>query len=168
MANPDPTNPRSGPDPAPEPGPAPRVLQGTIVPPGVSLAGGAAPPPPPGPRFPSVRELVHGFRRCWLRAVTLAVVGAAAAAAAAYFGMPQSRALTRSVLHVYPQSPYNLFPDAQSRLDFIGYKKTQAALIKSRMVLNAALRRKHVDPKNPDFTIGQLRLLKDQIDPVDW
>jgi capsular exopolysaccharide synthesis family protein len=115
-----------------------------------------------------VRELVHGFRRCWLRAVTLAVVGAAAAAAAAYFGMPQSRALTRSVLHVYPQSPYNLFPDAQSRLDFIGYKKTQAALIKSRMVLNAALRRKHVDPKNPDFTIGQLRLLKDQIDPVDW
>jgi uncharacterized protein involved in exopolysaccharide biosynthesis len=79
---------------------------------------------------------------------------------------PQYEAVTR--LHVYPEQPYNLFPNPRGRTDFDGYKRTQAAMIKSRMVLSAALR-KHVDPKNPASpTIGQLRLLKDQPDPVSW
>jgi hypothetical protein len=78
----------------------------------------------------------------------------------------QCEVVTR--LHVYPEQPYNLFPDPRGRTDFDGYKRTQAALIKSRMVLSAALR-KHVDPKNPESPpIGQLRLLKDQPDPVSW
>jgi capsular exopolysaccharide synthesis family protein len=135
-------------------------LQGTVVPARGTVPQVARPAGAVGPQgFPSVGELLQGFRRCWLRAVTLAVLGAAAAAVIGWFGVPAPKARARALLRVAPEKPFNVFHDDDNRGDYLGYKKTQIALVKSRLVLNAALRQ----PKVMDQS-----LIKQQPDPVDW
>jgi hypothetical protein len=69
----------------------------------------------------------------------------------------------RALLHVSTSEPCILFPPGREtnafRNDFEAYKRTQMALIKSRLVLDHALRRPEV---------YRLDVVKQQTDPVGW
>jgi succinoglycan biosynthesis transport protein ExoP len=133
-------------------------LQGEVCPP----AGAAAAPLPlaNAHQFPTFLQLLLGFRRCWLRAVTLGVLAAAAAAVGIWFVVPVfSKVKARALLYVDPHEGGVVFSKYDSGMAFASYKKTQIALVKSRLVLSAALRQPEV---------ANLRLLRQQPDPVEW
>jgi hypothetical protein len=68
-----------------------------------------------------------------------------------------------ALLFVESSEPFVLFPPGRetnpARDDFETYKRTQMALIRSRLVLNAALKQQEV---------ARLSVLAQQADPVDW
>lgn len=59
--------------------------------------------------------------------------------------------------------PFTLFPEERGEAadpsQFVSFQRTQATLLKSRLVLNAALKQ----PK-----AAELKLVRDQADPVEW
>jgi hypothetical protein len=69
----------------------------------------------------------------------------------------------RALLHVNSSEPYILFPPDRpsnpSRTDFATFQRTQEALIKSRLVLGAAIRR--LEYGTPD-------VIKREADPMGW
>jgi capsular exopolysaccharide synthesis family protein len=133
-----------------------RPLQGEVV-----ERGGQAGPPPAGPKqFPGMGELLQGFRHCWLRAITFGVLAAAAVGAGAWFGVPLvTKVRARMLLYVAPEQPHFVFNNGEGPGAALSFKKTQQALVKSRMVLYAALR----DPK-----VANTRTLRRQTDAVEW
>jgi uncharacterized protein involved in exopolysaccharide biosynthesis len=111
-------------------------------------------------------------RRSVRAVIGLAACGALLALAGLLFGRGMSALArpsegandgTHALLHVSSSEPYILFPpDRPSnpfRADLAAYQRTQEALIKSRLVLNAAIKRLPMDA--PD-------VLKRQADPVGW
>ena len=68
---------------------------------------------------------------------------------------PQYEAQAR--LRVSAVPPRILLPRAETQVDFRTYQRTQLALIRSQQVLNAALRQ-----------IGDLPVVREQVDPVVW
>jgi vacuolar-type H+-ATPase subunit I/STV1 len=89
------------------------------------------------------------------------------AAALGFFGgnLPKLRAAQesgkspRASLHVAERPPRILLSTVEERVDYPRYMKTQEALIRSRLVLSAALR----DPK-----VAQSPSIKDRPDPIAW
>jgi capsular exopolysaccharide synthesis family protein len=146
--------------------PAPfRPGHGQIVP----SASGPYPPVPrtAGPQAFGAKPLspatiLRSLRRRWLIAACLAVIAVPSVVAGAWFLLPPQPNV-RSVLHIATTPPKVIFDTADNsgltREDFSNFQKTQAALVKSRLVLNAALR----EPK-----VAQLSVLADKPDPLDW
>jgi capsular exopolysaccharide synthesis family protein len=152
---------RSGPS---QPGAQP--LNGEIVPAPRHPADAGHPAASPVPaavsrQFPSMGELLQGLRRCWLRAATFGVLLGAAAAAGAWFLMPMlAKTRAKTLLLVATEQPSVLFHRSETLLAFLSYKKTQIALVKSRIVLNKALR----DPQ-----VANLKMIRQHpLDPVEW
>ena len=112
---------------------------------------------------PSALDLARSLRRRWLLALALALVAVPGATALAWYGVPRLMPLKRVVrttLHVASQQPtISPLAPAEGRLDFATYQRTQIALVKSRLVLNAAMR----DPK-----VAGLALLREQANPTQW
>jgi capsular exopolysaccharide synthesis family protein len=102
--------------------------------------------------------VLRALQRRWLLALTLAVVLTPAAAAAAWFLVP-ARHMARNILLVHASTPAILYSKGDNPITFVNYQRTQMALVKSRLVLYAAL-------KKPG--IASLRTLRAQADPVDW
>jgi capsular exopolysaccharide synthesis family protein len=121
---------------------------------------GAPPTLPPalvsGPDFGG---LLRALRRRWMLAVSFGVVAAAVVAAVAWLLLPPKYTVTAQ-LHVASSPYYVLYrdPDATGR-EFATYLKTQLGRIKSRFVLNAALKKD---------TVQGLDLVRQQSEPLMW
>lgn len=120
-------------------------------------AGGLALSEPAGS---GVSAYLHAFRRRFLLALTLGLVCAASAGALVWFGMPTTYTAV-SLLRVAMREQQLVFQtaDRAARSDFEIYKGTQRELLKSQLVLTAALRK-------PEVT--KLSTVRQQIDPVMW
>lgn len=126
----------------------------------VSLAPDA--PPAVLTAAPTFPALVQNFRRRWLVALSLGLVGAVLAGAGAWFlyrVLVPSTYTVRTLLRVAADQPRVLFDSPEARTDFSNYQNAQVVMLKSRLVLNAAL-------KNPE--VAELDMLKDKATPAPW
>jgi capsular exopolysaccharide synthesis family protein len=107
---------------------------------------------------PNLVGLLLALRRRWFLALSLGLLLAPAAAFAAWTLRPITFT-ARTLLHVTSNQPKLLYELPDSRGDFGNYQRVQIALVKSRWVLNAALR----DPK-----VEKLEIVNSQEDPLAW
>jgi succinoglycan biosynthesis transport protein ExoP len=146
----------------PPPGAGRKPLEGEVLMPGARPTNGRglgrSASRAGAPQFPSAEDLLRGFRRCWLRAVVLGLLLAAAATAVAWFVVPPQKSQARTLLLVMQETPHVIYT-LDNRQDYQTFKRTQMAMVKSRMVLNAALRQEK---------IAELPIIKRQADPVQW
>ncbi len=124
-----------------------------------ALLPAATPPPAVLAAPPDALRLLRGVRRRWLLALSLSVLGGVIAAGATWLFLPAPEATARALLHVDSTPPWVVFNKAEGQSNFQSYQRTQVALVKSRLVLNAALR----SPAVAGFSI-----IRDSIDPVAW
>jgi capsular exopolysaccharide synthesis family protein len=103
--------------------------------------------------------LLGALRRRWLLALSLGVLGAAAAAGGVAVLVPPPKDAAHALLQIESHQPKVIFLTAENRADFATYQRTQAALLKSRLVLNAALR----EPK-----VKQLGMVGRESNPLQW
>ncbi len=108
---------------------------------------------------PNFFKLLQALRRRWRLALGLGLAPALAAAAAVWFFLPPGAATARTLVRVASTQPKIMFETAEARSDFSNYQRAQIALIKSRLVLNTALRKREV---------AELSMVQEQIDPVEW
>lgn len=110
---------------------------------------------------PDMIMLLRGLGRRWLLCAFLGLLCAGGASAAAWFLLtPKHTAFAQ--IHVAASAPRMVFKTADSsegRHEFATYLKTQAARIKGRYVLNAALKADG---------IKRLPLVAAQSDPIAW
>jgi capsular exopolysaccharide synthesis family protein len=102
--------------------------------------------------------MLRALRRRWLLALTLVVFLGPLATAAAWYLVPV-RHSARALFHVKSIQPALLYPTAEGASQFLNYQRTQLALVKSRLVLNAAL-------KQPG--VAHTAILSNQPSPVEW
>src|SRR5207245_2982474 len=118
------------------------------------------PPLPPAlAAGPDAKALLQALGRRWLTAASIGILLATAAGLAAWSLLaPKYTAFAQ--LHVNSTPPWLVFrnPD-EGRGEFLTYQKTQAARIRGRFVLNAALNRDEVK---------KLRLVQEQSEPITW
>jgi capsular exopolysaccharide synthesis family protein len=118
-----------------------------------------AAPPPILSGAPNVWNLLAAFRRRWRLAVSLGVLVAAVAGVVTYFVANPSAHTAVALLHVDSQRPQIMFATHEPQPSFDTYQRTQASLVRSRIVLNAALR---------DSRVNQLPMLRDQPDQLEF
>lgn len=121
-------------------------------------AGQSASAPPVLSSVPTVAALLLALQRRWFLALCLGSLVASTAMAGVWYFLPE-KFTARTLVHIPAYRPVILGETADSRTDFSSFQRTQIAYIKSRLVLNAALR----DPK-----VSELKLVKDQSDPLTW
>ncbi len=138
----------SGPAPVPSP----------VRPPAVTGLPAAAALPPALASDPMDGALLRALRRCWLPAVGFGLLGAILTGVVAWFVLP-SKYTAQALLHVASHSPHGVFTGSESSDDFAAYQRTQATLLKSRAVLQAALRQPQV---------AELNEVHGQTDPASW
>jgi capsular exopolysaccharide synthesis family protein len=126
----------------------------------MSLTPGAPTAAPPAAlgSAPNAVALLKALRRCWVRAAAVGVVLAGAAAVGAWYFVPPSKHLARTLMRV-PASSTILFHLSEAVPPLPEHQRTQMALVKSRMVLNAALKRPGV---------SELAVIKAQPEPIEW
>ncbi len=104
------------------------------------------------------RNLPSRPRRRWLLRLALAAAAGIVAVAVTWLLLPKPGHTVRTQLLVPP--PRSFLPRAgEAPLDLVAHQRHQIALLKSRLVLNSALR-------DPDVT--QLALLEHHPEPVEW
>jgi capsular exopolysaccharide synthesis family protein len=108
---------------------------------------------------PNAVGLLTALRRRWFVAVGVGLVCAVGVCAALWFLLPAPKATARALLKLESDQPRVIFLTREQRASFEMYQKTQAVLLKSRMVLNRAMR----NPK-----VRQLKTLGEQADPLEW
>jgi polysaccharide biosynthesis transport protein len=106
-------------------------------------------------RGPDAMLLLRALQRRWLLAASLGLILGVAAASGVYVFMPPPKHTARTLLHVPPQRGVVF---KQGGGDLQNHQRTQVAMLRSRLVLNTALR----DPK-----VAKLTILP-QIEPVEW
>ena len=106
----------------------------------------------------SPQGLLLAFKRRWQTAVLFGVPVAVMAAAVAWLTVP-APFTAFALLRVASVEPRLVFQTAETNSDFATYRRTQMALIKSRFVLNAALRKPNV---------AALAMVRKQTHPVQW
>lgn len=102
--------------------------------------------------------MLKALQRRWLLAGSLGLLLAAAAASGVFFFMPPPKHTARTLLHVPPHRGV-VFKQGQGGENLPNHQRTQVAMLRSRLVLNSALR----DPK-----VAKLGIVKEQIEPVEW
>lgn len=107
--------------------------------------------------------LLKALRRRQSLAVGIAVCAAGLCGSAAWFLVPSAKFKTHARLQVMAQTPKVLFrtieTEGQGGEEYRRYQSTQRTLVKSQMVLNAALQNENV---------GRSRILRGEIDPITW
>ncbi len=137
-------------------------------PPLVPLPPGAMPPMPPylkqvpakvsNPPFDFGELLRACYRRWFLCLITALILGCIGTLAAWYFMPITTKYTARTLLQVSARVPKIVF-EADSQPDFGSYQRTTIALIKSRLVLNAAIKQPGV------LELQSIRMLGD---PITW
>src|SRR5437588_9469740 len=128
-----------------------------LAPPNGVPRAGAALPTLPG-AVPNFLNLLKALRRCWLRATFVGLAAAAAVATATWFFFPPAKHTARTLLRVPPGSTF-LFRTAEQVPALADHQRTQMALVRSRLVLNAALKQKGV---------GDLSMVRERSEPIEW
>ena len=103
-----------------------------------------------------VRRILHAIRRRWFPAVIIGSLVGAAAAIPTYLFMPRGY---EAVVWLRIRSGGGLLGNATDMREYEAYRKTQIQLLRSPVVLNAALRRPG---------ISSLRTITEEEDPVKW
>lgn len=103
-----------------------------------------------------VRRILHAIRRRWFPAVIIGSLVGAAAAIPTYLFMPRGY---EAVVWLRIRSGGGLLGNATDMREYEAYRKTQIQLLRSPVVLNAALRRPGV---------SSLRTITEEDDPVKW
>lgn len=117
---------------------------------------GHAPAEPPAAlsAAPSLGTLLHAFRRVWLRALSLGLLGAIAAAAAAWYFVPPQYA-SSIVLRINSRPNHGSLEDESN---FANVQKSQVAFLKSYEVLSEAVTRARLSERyGVTYTPAQLR-----------
>lgn len=112
----------------------------------------------------SMTRLLRGLRRRWLLASTLGVLCGAVSAAATWYFLPPGKYTARALLQVDSVPQTLVFHDVQSQTTFQIYQKTQIALVKSRMVLKAALAK----PEVAQLSLIRELDLRGGDEAIDW
>jgi len=123
--------------------------------------GGGPALPPALSSGPDLRALMGALGRRWLLATILGGTLAAIAGTAAWF-LLSAKYTAFAQLKTASTTPYIVFHNANNpdgRNDFSLYQRTQAAALKNRYVLNAALKRDDVK---------QLSSVRAQAEPITW
>src|SRR4051812_36498286 len=120
----------SQPPPGPPPGP---VRTARPADPGPGM-----PRPPALAMTPDVVALLKALRRRWVLALATGLLCAGSVAAAMWYLMPPAQYTAEAVLNVSASPPRLIFTTAEEWSRF--YYQNQLAMIRSRLVLNAALR----------------------------
>lgn len=102
--------------------------------------------------------LLLAWKRQWRTAVGFGVPVAVIAVIAAWMAMP-APFTAYALLKIDENAPRLVFSTAEGEDDFFTFRQTQMALVKSRFVLNAALRKPG---------ISDLRMLRGVMHPVEW
>jgi hypothetical protein len=97
-------------------------------------------------------------QRRWLLRIVLALAAGATAAAATWFLWPAAKVAVRTLIHVPPYKPW-LLRNAGAVPDLQNQQRAQVALMKSRLVLQTALR---------DKKVAGLPTVAEHADPVEW
>jgi capsular exopolysaccharide synthesis family protein len=119
--------------------------------------GGPAANQPGGLLTP--RQLLFAIRRHWLLALILGTLVGGGAATAVWFLLPPGDHAAVRMIHISAVRPKVAFENPEAQAAFDTFKQTQMVLLRSRPVLNAALR----SPK-----LANSPLLANQSDPIDW
>lgn len=106
----------------------------------------------------SPQALLLSLRRRWQQAVTIGVPFMILAALLAWLLLP-AHYTAFALLRVASTEPRLVFETAETGADFNTYRRTQVALMKSRFVLNAALRKKG---------LSDLSIVRQQQFPLQW
>jgi capsular exopolysaccharide synthesis family protein len=117
--------------------------------------------PPALSSGPDAKALLKALGRRWPMALGLGVIAAVLAGAAAWFLLsPKYTAFSQlKIAFVQPRIAFRTADAIDGRLDAVTYQKTQAAAVKGRFVLNAALKKDDVK---------RLRIVSQQPDPITW
>jgi polysaccharide biosynthesis transport protein len=146
----------------PIPGPGPNS-EPTYLPALVQHPRATAPPvlsaSPSQAAMPDPLSLLRALRRRWSLALHAGLLCAAVAAGAAYYLVPRAKYTARAMFHVSSTPPIFIKKPSVPESDFPAYRQTQLVLLKSRLVLNAALKQEGV---------AKLKVVAKQVDPVDW
>jgi polysaccharide biosynthesis transport protein len=143
--------------------PEPPMIISAAVPP---QAPPIVPTPRPGMSDPtaaatmSPMSILRALRRRQMLALGVAILLTSISGPAAWFLIPvKFKAQAR--LQVASQLPKVLFPTVETEdgADYRRFQNTQAALVTSQLVLNAALQ---------DPTVSAYRMVREQIDPFTW
>jgi capsular exopolysaccharide synthesis family protein len=111
---------------------------------GAALAFPPAPAGPPAPPAalsapPNALGLLQALHRRWILATCLGLLCATAAAAVTWASLPPGKYTARTLLRVPPGSPF-IFKTNEPVPALGDHQRTQVALVKSRLVLNQALK----------------------------
>ncbi len=102
------------------------------------------------------KSILRSWLRCWLSALFVGVLSATLV----WRALPEEKRASASAKLHMPVGPEGvLFRHSEASTKFENYQKTQLALIKSKLVLNAALR----EPK-----VANLPIVLSSNDPVAW
>ena len=105
------------------------------------------------------KQCLHALRRRWLLATVLGVIVSASATAGVWFFLPPGQQTAARTFQVAAVAPTVAFDAREKSVDFETFKRGQVGLIKSRIVLNAALR----SPK-----VANLAILSEIPQPMEW
>jgi capsular exopolysaccharide synthesis family protein len=127
----------------------------------ISLNGHTPPPalPPALAAVPNAAALLKALQRRWVVGLLLGLLCAAAAAFGTWTALPPSKYVGRAQLFINLRARGPL-AGSQEQIDVNAFRRTQAALLTSHKVLNAAMNK---DPK-----VKQLSVIQQQVAPVDW
>lgn len=131
--------------------------------------GSAVGLPGEAPAKPAKEEILGGLsldaasiwravKRHWLLILCLAPLAAGLVAGIAWVVIPVKLTAT-TLLRIESVEPSILFSAQESRANFLDYQRIQLAILKSRMLLNASLRKQKV---------AELQIVRQQSDPVEW
>lgn len=119
----------------------------------------------PGPAEPEESSaegaLLQAWRHCWRRALPLGLLVGLLAAVATWFLLPVQYT-ARALLHVASQPSRGLLTSQEiqeSHEDFVAFQRTQATLLKSRDVMQAALRQP---------SVAASATIQEHAHPVQW
>ena len=138
------------------------VQANTLVPAGLHAAGVTAPRLPDAVAgTPTLAGLAQALRRRWPLALGLAVVAAVVAVVGVFTVMPGQYPAQVRIL-VSSRGEAKVFGEANDEPDFLLYKANMAAMVKSQMVVQAALNQKTSTGKE----VKDLGLIREQ--GVEW
>ncbi|MGO9599401.1 MAG: polysaccharide biosynthesis tyrosine autokinase [Isosphaeraceae bacterium] len=108
---------------------------------------------------PDLIGLLRALRRRWKLAVIGGIVLSSLVAAAVYFLLPPPKHTTSALIYVAAIRPKEIFDTRESSVAYQTYQETQVILAKSRVVIEAALKKQGV---------SNLPTVCKQVDPPSW
>jgi succinoglycan biosynthesis transport protein ExoP len=109
--------------------------------------------------FLTRRQLLFAVRRYWLLALVLGVLIGGGSAALVWLLLPPGEHSAVRMIYISAVRPKVAFENPEAQAEFSTFKQTQIMLLRSRPVLNAALR----SPK-----VADSQLLASEPDPIGW